>query len=70
MYPTYGHGNDWANNANRPAFGPGSTHPLVVNHLMCDGTVLSIPKDIDVSMYMFMITRRSGDPNAYTMAPP
>jgi hypothetical protein len=64
-YPTFGHGDDWANNANRPIYGPGSSHPMSVNHLLCDGSVLSIAKDIDVALYFFMITRGNGDPNDY-----
>ncbi len=62
MYPTFGMGAP-ATNANRPIYGPGSGHPMSVNHLLADGGVLSIPKDCDVSAYFFMITRSNGDPN-------
>jgi len=54
---------------NVPAYGPSSGHPMVVNHLMCDASVASIEKDVDVAMYMFLITRNNADPNAYQTMP-
>jgi len=42
--------------------GPSSEHVGVVHHLMADGTVVPINVDINVSLYMFLITRSSGDP--------
>ena len=42
--------------------GPDSEHPGVVNHAFCDGSVQSINSDIDVALYMFLITRNAGDP--------
>ena len=44
--------------------GPGSEHPAVVNHLFGDATVHSISKDIDASLYFFIITRANGDPGS------
>ncbi len=49
---------------NQPAYGPSSAHPTVVNHSFIDGSVRSVAKDIDVSVYMFLITRAGGDPFA------
>ncbi len=49
--------------SNQPAYGPSSGHPSVVNHLMADGSVHSLNKQIDVSAYMFLITRDGGDPS-------
>ncbi len=49
---------------NQPAYGPSSAHPTVVNHLFADGSVRSLDKNIDVSVYMFLITRAGGDPFA------
>jgi hypothetical protein len=49
--------------SNQPAYGPSSGHPGVVNHLMADGSVHCLSKNIDVSAYMFLITRSGGDPN-------
>ena len=43
-------------------YGASSQHPEVVNHLSCDGSVYSLSKDIDVSVYMHMITRHGDDP--------
>ena len=50
------------NNSNHPAYGPGAGHPAVVNHLFGDGSCKSVKKDIDVSVYMFLITRKNADP--------
>lgn len=44
-------------------YGPSSQHGEVVNHLMASGSARSIKKNIDVSAYMFLITRANGDPN-------
>jgi type II secretory pathway pseudopilin PulG len=43
-------------------FGPSSGHPTVVNHLMGDGAVHTVRKDVDFAMYFFAITRNNGDP--------
>ncbi len=43
-------------------FGPSSDHPGVVNHLFADGTVHSISKEVDPSLYWFVVTRNGGDP--------
>ena len=45
-----------------PLNGPSSGHPEVVNHLLADGTARSVSKRVDVSTYMFLITRDGGDP--------
>lgn len=45
-------------------YGPSSAHPGVVNHLLADGTVRSISKQVDFACYMFLITRDGGDPYA------
>ena len=50
-------------NSNTPAYGPSSGHPSVVNHLMGDASVHSLSKQIDVTAYMFIITRNGGEPN-------
>ena len=44
--------------------GPGSEHPKIANHLFGDGTVHSTNKEIDVSLYFFVITRSNGDPGS------
>jgi type II secretory pathway pseudopilin PulG len=49
--------------SNQPAYGPSSPHPAVVNHLMADGSVHCLSKTIDVSAYMFLITRNGDDPS-------
>ena len=49
--------------SNQPAYGPSSNHAAVVNHLMADGSVHCLSKQIDVSAYMFLITRNGGDPS-------
>lgn len=38
-------------------YGPSSNHPCVVNHLFVDGTIRSVPRSIDVELYMFLISR-------------
>lgn len=53
--------NEWEDTYLR---GPGSKHSRVVNHLFADGSVKSIPKDVDVALYMFIITRRNADPGS------
>ncbi len=45
-------------------YGPGSEHPKIVNHLFGDGTVHSTNKEIDASLYFFVITRSNGDPGS------
>ena len=47
---------------NGQQYGPDSQHPKVTNHLMVDGSVHNINKQIDVAAYMFLVTRESGDP--------
>jgi prepilin-type N-terminal cleavage/methylation domain-containing protein len=44
-------------------FGPSSGHRGVVNHLFGTNSVKGLAKDIDSAAYMFMITRKGGDPN-------
>jgi prepilin-type N-terminal cleavage/methylation domain-containing protein len=54
-------------------YGPSSNHGSVVNHLFVDGTAHSIDKQIDVAVYMFLITREGSDPPPpadYTLTPP
>ncbi len=46
-------------------YGPSSDHPDVTNHLFLDGTVHALPDKIDVALYMFLITRDSGDPTGH-----
>ena len=36
-------------------FGPSSDHPIVVNHLFCDGACRELSRDIDVTLYMLLI---------------
>ncbi len=45
-------------------YGPSSHHSGVVNHLMADGSVLSISEEIDAALYKFLITRNGHDPSA------
>lgn len=45
-----------------PMCGPSSGHPGGVNHLMGDGAVKTIDKNIDVPAYFFLITRANHDP--------
>ena len=67
------YGLDWYNQLSGgtitvgPVYGPSAGHPTVNNHLMVDGSVMSIAKDIDVSIYYFMITAHGNDPY---LAPP
>ncbi len=46
-----------------PACGPSSGHPGGVNHLMGDGSVKCLDKNIDVCTYFFLITRANHDPS-------
>ena len=46
----------------RNTYGPSSGHPGVVNHLLGDGTVRCVSKDVDFFFYMIRITRAGGDP--------
>lgn len=43
-------------------YGPSSHHQDVTNHIFADGSVHAIDNDIDVALYMFMITRNNNDP--------
>jgi hypothetical protein len=45
-----------------PIYGPSSGHPSVVNHLMGDGSVQALNKDLDIAAYFFLITKANGDP--------
>ena len=45
-----------------PQCGPSSGHPGGVNHLMGDGAVKTLSRDIDVATYFFLITRAGHDP--------
>jgi len=45
-----------------PRYGPGSHHPGVVIHGFADGTVKGISKQVDASLYLYIITRANGDP--------
>jgi prepilin-type N-terminal cleavage/methylation domain-containing protein len=58
-YPAFGPGSA---GGQQPAYGPSSGHTTIVNHLMGDGSVEPISKQVDVSAYMFMTTRNGGDP--------
>ena len=49
--------------SNQPAYGPSSGHSYIVNHLFADGSVHSLSRQINVSAYMFLITKNGGDPN-------
>jgi type II secretory pathway pseudopilin PulG len=42
-------------------YGPSSHHPMIVNHLFADGGVRSFHRDIDVTVYMHLITKAGGD---------
>jgi hypothetical protein len=42
--------------------GPSSHHNGVTNHLFADGSVKSIRNEIDAAAYMFLITRKGGEP--------
>ena len=50
-------------------YGPGSHHPHGTFHAFLDGAVRSVPREIDVSTYMFIITRINGDPSLETLSP-
>ena len=43
-------------------YGPSSHHTELTNHLLADGSVQSVANDIDAAAYMFLITRKNGDP--------
>jgi len=43
-------------------YGPSSEHPGVVNHLFGDGSVRPLSNDVDVALYMFLITRNGHEP--------
>ncbi len=47
-------------------YGPQSGHPTVNNHLMVNGSVKSIDKNIDVAVYYFLITAHGADPYDYS----
>jgi hypothetical protein len=50
------------NNVLGQKYGPSSNHPAVVNHLFVDASAHPLATDIDVAVYMFLITRDGGDP--------
>jgi prepilin-type N-terminal cleavage/methylation domain-containing protein len=54
--------NDTEDKTHTAGYGPSSGHPTVVNHLMGDGAVKTIAKDVDAAAYMFVITRNGADP--------
>jgi len=43
-------------------YGASSHHAGVINHLFVDADVRAISKDVDVALYMFVITRAAADP--------
>lgn len=45
-------------------YGPSSDHPNVVNHLLGDGSARSLDQNVDVALYMFMITRSGKEPHS------
>jgi hypothetical protein len=51
----------------KPAFGPSSGHPDIVNHLFFDGSVRNVRRDVDYALYFFWITRNNND--TYTNHP-
>ena len=53
---------DGADGTKGGKYGPSSHHAGVVNHLFADNDVRAMPKDFDVALYMFLITRAGGDP--------
>jgi len=58
--PTY-HGVQ-TNNADA-IYGPSSSHPEVVHHVLADNSIRALSKKIDAAAYMFYVTRASGDPS-------
>jgi len=46
-------------------YGPGSHHRGVTNHLFVDGSVHALDNKIDTALYMFLVTRDSGDPTGH-----
>lgn len=46
---------------NRATYGPSSGHPEIANHLLCDGSVKTLHKNVDAAAYMFLITRNGND---------
>jgi prepilin-type N-terminal cleavage/methylation domain-containing protein len=50
-------------------YGPSSRHPGVVNHLFADGSVHAVPREIDATLYMHLITRQGGEPVNKFFAP-
>jgi hypothetical protein len=57
-------GSSSSSTSNSVSYGPSSAHSIV-NHLLADGSVQGLNKEIDVAAYMFMITKAAGDPNDY-----
>ncbi|MGD0900240.1 MAG: DUF1559 domain-containing protein, partial [Thermoguttaceae bacterium] len=45
-----------------PMYGPSSGHASVVNHLMGDGSVQPLNKNLFIEIYFFLITKNDGDP--------
>jgi prepilin-type N-terminal cleavage/methylation domain-containing protein len=52
----------WYDQTARTQYGPSSRHSAIVNHAFLDGSVKSVPKNVDVSLYFFIITRDNRDP--------
>jgi prepilin-type N-terminal cleavage/methylation domain-containing protein len=45
-----------------PFWGPSAGHPSVVNHLLGDGSVQPLNKNLYIEVYFFLITKNNGDP--------
>jgi hypothetical protein len=43
-------------------YGPSSGHPEIVNHLFADGRVAGLRRQIDVTLYMYLITHQHVTP--------
>jgi hypothetical protein len=52
---------DAADGTSGERYGPSSNHPGVVNHVIMDGSVRSLSKDIDITLYMFLVRGRFSD---------
>jgi prepilin-type N-terminal cleavage/methylation domain-containing protein len=45
-----------------PAYGPSSSHPMIVTVGMCDGSVMGLSKQVDAANLLFLITKAGQDP--------
>jgi len=52
---------DAADGTSGVRYGPSSNHPGMVNHVFMDGSVRSLSKDIDITLYMFLVGGRFSD---------